>query len=36
MDEGATWPKKYAIYLIETEDAPSNAKVCGQPAERSE
>ena len=24
-DEGATWPKKYAIYLIETEDAPSNA-----------
>jgi len=26
LDEGATWPKKYAIYLIETEDAPSNAK----------
>lgn len=25
-DEGATWPKEYAIYLIETEDAPSNAE----------
>jgi len=23
-DEGATWPKRYAIYLIETEDAPSS------------
>ncbi len=24
IEEGATWPKKYAIYLIETEAAPSN------------
>ena len=28
-DEGATWPRKYAIYLIETEDAPSNVEFSG-------
>jgi hypothetical protein len=26
-EEGATWPKKYGIYLIEVENAPSNARV---------
>lgn len=31
-DEGATWPRKYAIYLIETEDAPSNDRVEGRDA----
>jgi len=35
-DEGATWPRKYAIYLIETEDAPSNAELCGGPSGPSE
>ena len=35
-DEGATWPRKYAIYLIETEDAPSNADLCGGPSGPSE
>ena len=35
-DEGATWPRKYAIYLIETEDAPSNAELCCGPSGPSE
>lgn len=30
-DDGATWPKRYAIYLIETEDAPPNVEVSGNP-----
>jgi len=32
LDEGATWPNKYAIYLIETDDAPSNAIAQGRGA----
>jgi hypothetical protein len=30
MEEGATWPKKYGIYLIEVENAPSNAIAQGR------
>jgi hypothetical protein len=31
LDEGATWPKKYAIYTIETDEAPYNVEVRCRP-----